>query len=945
MWKSLTEFTSGFIPTGEITEEKYPENGLLDVLNFEHGTTIGALQTRGKYDTLYSDFPLYSGLPARIKSWTVDKPSPKSLILIVMRSRNLLFASHDTEATNPSNATYWTFTAGGGTLVPNSDSFDLVTGHIGDKVTAPTASTKMTQVVTTNITEIRSRGFDTAIFSIYLKITSAANVTLRMTTNGTGGGTFTQTASVTTSWARYNVSHAIAADCTSITVEWQSTGTNALSFWGAQLEGCMAGNPIPTAYGESFNVQCPYSLWMRSRWDFTAQADANPNAWVDGWQNLTEVLYTDIQDYTATGNKIHLKNSSGYAPKKLTTFFNNYFNHWLVRKAGPNVADGANCYIGTSTYDGSTDCVVNGIGFTQYSWSGYKGHFIHKSWITTSGLFTSIGITDESIRIITAYDRVYTTFGNLIPPMVVQFIPSTSSNPFNSLLGQYNMFYADVLSKVGGLVSNTIGYDCIAQGSFSTTTTTGGTIANGFYYATLVLVLDNGIRIPEQASSFSITTGNNSVIIVATLTAIALTPRVTAVEVYVGNSASSNSQFLYATYYNTNVNWIDSGYYLKVTATLTTTPDSAAHTLLQNTARSNTIELRGSGKYLEYLGGRIYLGAPVESDDYLRFSSIRGITQEFCCFPFSQSDGYGFVAVEEGTSDTIRGIATTPDSDLAIFKGRGVYIYEVMSGSAGTRRLRQAFKGIGISSGKEGLLCKSPAGVFFADDNDVYLYSGGYSYPKRITQNKIRNYWNATYRTATYLKSVYNYQLNEYWIIANCSPMSSATYATILRYMVTTDSWSIMRFKTGLGPMWDIDEHDSLVPVALFSGSIIKIDINGATGLYDTCSVTTGKIKLDTDMKSSYLLGVKIKYVSDTTPVQIKVLLDNDAAVRSGMSATIPATTAGRVTEVERAFKYSAPAKYATIQVLPVTASTTIGRIDSLALDVIPVEPKEVRGK
>ena len=186
----------------------------------------------------------------------------------------------------------------------------------------------------------------------------------------------------------------------------------------------------------------------------------------------------------------------------------------------------------------------------------------------------------------------------------------------------------------------------------------------------------------------------------------------------------------------------------------------------------------------EYINGRMYVAPVSDNNRYIRFSSIRGLVSEIDMFPFSESEGYGYVVLpEDFSTGEITGLVQTPTNDLLIFNDNSTCVYETSLGQSFSKKIKSWYKDIGCISQRI-IVSESDYGIFWCDKNNIYWLKPGTWDPERIGSGRVaglhRKYVD---NNANDMFALWSSKDKEYWI---CYPNDEF----ILRYSPQFNNWN-----------------------------------------------------------------------------------------------------------------------------------------------------------
>jgi hypothetical protein len=331
------------------------------------------------------------------------------------------------------------------------------------------------------------------------------------------------------------------------------------------------------------------------------------------------------------------------------------------------------------------------------------------------------------------------------------------------------------------------------------------------------MVIDGNQRYPVWEGSHTLGGGKSAIDITPWISAEFFSPRLTAIEVYIGDNtalATDATGYYYSVKVYTSVaGWVEnnSAYTLDYTLTVAALDTVQPSLFLNLGGRPPDCETRAKFNIQKYLLGRIFIANVAEGTAMIRFSNINGLTEELDVFAYT-SDGYGYILIEAGLGEQIKALGITIENDLLICKSRSTHVYQIQSGNATAKRLRQLFNGIGANSQRS--LVSTDVGNFWYDYNDIYWYQGGYSNPVRISEGKLRQWWRRLDQAnidASF--ALYNRALNEFWIVID-DGISLSTY------LESVDVW---RSDTGIA----VSSGSTYIP---FNSALID-----AYSLFVTC--------------------------------------------------------------------------------------------------------------
>lgn len=142
-------------------------------------------------------------------------------------------------------------------------------------------------------------------------------------------------------------------------------------------------------------------------------------------------------------------------------------------------------------------------------------------------------------------------------------------------------------------------------------------------------------------------------------------------------------------------------------------------------------------------------------------------------FPYDEETGFGYLIVDQSKINLV--LAVSPTNDMVIYTNEGIYVYFIQpSGSGVFRQLRLGSGSISIASRNSltTVLNGDPAtdGLFWCDNNGVYVYFGGLQPPENLITLTHKKYWDAIPESRkTNAVGFYNPARKEYWLSLGAS--------------------------------------------------------------------------------------------------------------------------------------------------------------------------------
>ncbi len=267
----------------------------------------------------------------------------------------------------------------------------------------------------------------------------------------------------------------------------------------------------------------------------------------------------------------------------------------------------------------------------------------------------------------------------------------------------------------------------------------------------------------------------------------------------------------------------------------------------------------------EYINGRMYVAPVSDNNRYIRFSSIRGLVSEIDMFPFSESEGYGYVALpEDFSTGEITGLVQTPTNDLLIFNDNSTCVYETSLGQSFSKKIKSWYKDIGCISQRI-IVSESDYGIFWCDKNNIYWLKPGTWDPERIGSGRVaglhRKYVN---NNASDMFALWSSKDKEYWI---CYPNDDF----ILRYSPQFNNWN---------KLWLIDDivegidSDGVVYLLSTNSNIIHKVSNTGT-LLNAPYIKTPFISNENNSEMT-LTDIEMLFNVSTGEILVGITLDRD---------------------------------------------------------------------
>lgn len=808
--QNIQRFDKGYISPLDIDTLKAIEGALADCRNVEINDRLYAVRSADGF-TSFLQSPAYSGESLAFRMWSnVDGDIP----VLVKQSNNLLLYSEDFEISSK-----WVFNPAGATLLPNFSSGPT---RFADRIASPTDSTALTQSLDSSHLYLVSGR--TIVFSLYVKASNGGEIILKV---NDGVSETSETFSATTSYTRISLSHNTATEISSLSVQIQfSAQYSHIDIFGAQLEINDSGSP--SAYGKT-------TLYVRPIYVFVYVNNA--------WLELTESVAGVVTSATANGFAI---SNFNYA--------DGYFEHWRVLVGG-------SLLLYVYSYDNSTKefDVVTSITPGQVV---VLSRFIHWSETPYLSLDNLNHVQFDAIR-----DELRLTVSSSVRPLIIKRLNPASyfpaaSKPIIFSTPRYNLLYS---SHIGVSIPAMIGApgasgsEHVGIGLVSLSEGVGGSLEAGRYYVSVVMLIE-AQRFVVALTSIDVAVNGSTILVTLSSIPKFFSPRLSRIEVYAGTARDENSLSLTHSVLMASSQWQYVAGEYRCTVVISSI-DSTQPTLLQQLGRSAVVETRARFSLHTYTRGRRYVAS--DSSDIVRFSHIRVLTE--CLDDFQYSNEVGYIAIEAGTSESIRALSVLFDGSLLIFKERMLYLYE-----AGTsRRLIRAFDGVGVSNPR--CIVTTQYGVFWHDDYDVYHYNG--SSIQSIGLGRV----SAKLRTFQLQNTfaIFNKRLSEYWLFI------PGDTTLIFRYSVQYNNWNIL----------ELSAHVVDASIAAITGQVIICLRNGALYAHGGYSLlTTPYIQTHRFVvpgTDSGLVELEAFY-STTSPLTLAVLVNDEPTVRNGNSIVLP---------------------------------------------------------
>lgn len=842
--ESFDKFDLGFVSAYDIDTHKVPKNALSDCLNLEINRPLMMLSQSLGYDTDVA-LPSYSGSrTVAMKRWSVDNPSNKEIITLIRASENLLRYSEDFEMSSK-----WTLTAGGATLTPNFGSIAGI--RCSDRITNGSSTTAISQSVSINI-----HGAHT--FSVYFSKTNASQI--RVTIIEGGNSTTNSSVDASGTIQRVSVTRTIASSPVTVKIDFpDATGTETFDIWGAQIEK----SATATGYGYTVDQPKPYYIFMYPYWDGAA--------WVDAWTELTEQRAGKLTSVVAA-TSVSIANMDGA---------NDFYNNWRIY----DISIGEYLYVydyTASTGTFRTDRTTGATSGNEVVMSKFM------SMYESPLLSTSANIDETKISFVEVYGALRISFGATNRPMIIKYIKVVNAIHGAGLPDiAYNVFGLFNTSMAGSQIATTVTAENLGlySGVGTNATATGVGLAAGTYFASAVMVVD-GQRILIRRSGATAVTAAHALGMGLYMLDFAFNPRLTKIEFYLGTENNDWSQVLTKTITIDSPSgaWIRQAEKLYPTYPVTVIGndgiDYTQPSLLQNMGRSSELDTRNKFNLQHYLRGHIFTGQSYNvngGSDQMRFSTIQILTEDLDLYPYSESEGYGYIIVESGSAETIVGFASTRDNDLMIFKERSSHLYEIQSGGV-NKRLVRVFESVGLSTSHG--ITQSDYGVFWYDKNGVYQYAGGVNAPQIVSDGRITRYIQNV--LAPYLPTsfaTFNRKLKENWIFVQRSGAIGSTIASdyiVLRYSPEYKNWNLLQL--------------DFVPISAsenMSGEVVMI---GATTNVFKYGYSTNPLSSGYIVTHPFSFGTpspkiveNIKAIYNTNAnLKVSILVNDESSARSG---------------------------------------------------------------
>lgn len=946
--KIFNEFSLGFISPLDVDTTKVPSEALADVRNFEINNPLLLLKGSPGFEIPeeYGELPPWSGSDTiGMRVWSVERPSPKDVLILVRKSKNILLHSEF----------YLGWEDNGGVTKGDNVQFEVdnSVGRTGINIESGASSGYI------------EKGLDVPDgTNIQFSMFTRSNYTVTLRVIDSSGSDSISIPSSGNIWVRNSVTRTVSSNA-SIRVELDAN--NNVDIYGPQVEIKGDGDPEDMSeYGYTTNTPNPNYIWMFPRWD--------GSDWVNEWTEITE------QRLAVSGNiSNNVINAEFGVP-------DDYLKGWQLSVASEDISD-----LQEMTIVGNTSTNVTVI---STSIGPLRGLYASRSPVMSETNLNNI----DDVRFTEALGRLYISFGKERRPFVLFYhnkparfnglYPSINSfildyqTHFFPILRQDNLLSASNFERFGmeysvdettigeavaasgkliiselpdpppGLYkpvpfnlrigSNVLGFDLFTEspediatgvnalslvsathtgdrsgGTVEITAATAGADGNnilfsnedgtwtdyvefvpdsgtleggldtdsvepGDYYIHLVITLENGTKLLyREAEPLVVLSTTKSLEITISLGQVGFLSRINRIEGYIGDTEDYISMYKQFTLTSNSEDWDVDGVRLKAVVVLSKLKEPLeTTTMLQDMFRNPNLEVRSRFDNLHYLGGRIFVSNIPENPNFVRFSNIRGITEEVDIFPFSESEGFGYIYTDPGASDEIRALGTSIDGNLMIFRGAETSIYEVSSGREFQRRFFVLFKGIGVAH-QNALVEQTDFGSFWYDERGMYWYRGGISQPERIDVGRVSNYFKQFREYINDSFAVFNHRVNEYWIFVR---KSESDYE-IIRFSPLFNNFNIMSLDTDT-PQQSASVTRSGDVLVSTRKKILEYNPHGNSKNLKTSIAHTHKIRIGTSRDDKQLDEL---FIEGNSPhnYTMQLFINDEVTTRHGNSKTI----------------------------------------------------------
>ncbi|MBU0598996.1 hypothetical protein KKF61_08500, partial [Patescibacteria group bacterium] len=657
---------------------------------------------------------------------------------------------------------------------------------------------------------------------------------------------------------------ATAVDYPRVSLEFFSSET--VYIWGSQLDEASAA----TIYGYTTGWLMPYYFWIRPYY--------NGTAWVDDWCELTEMRAGKITGWGGGASvQFGISSDAAYPGTYGIDGTNDYYNRWHILKYDNNAIGGQIIDYVTSTgytfWSSTYGFIVNTqpVILTKTPAFLYDGPYY--SWAS--------GNPTENVVISVLGEVVRVSISPDCTPVYIKFFDVSEIFAGATAGGALAKLYYNEFVLTARELDN-YGSDNFV--SLSNAQSAGGSLTLlSTYRIWIIGVFDNFQRVALGYSDVTLTGANTRITPTMRIHPLHFTSRLTSVRLYVQSGIildPSITYFLQEFFLNV-VTWTGGGqvYYTKDGTNIDSLP-TTENTLLEDLVWVPTLESIPRYSIETYLNGRSYI-AGTTNPNYMRFSSIRGIVSEPDVFPFSESEGYGYIVVGEEPNNKIVGIVPVGGIDLLILKERSAHVYDI---SSYPHRLSEIFRGIGASTTKC-IVYNNDYGVFWYDANDVYWYGGGTEPPRRISSGKLRQYIRKVlYQYLPYSFATFNRKTAEYWIFTQISGTPGAgTVADhcVLRYSPEYDNWNILRFPSKPAVINEDSDGDiEYLPALIATSGYIREWGYGRTTNLATASFKTHKLPLSSPYQDKMLKEIGMEYEFTGANSSLQIFINDEVSQR-----------------------------------------------------------------
>ena len=865
--EQLNRFNLGFISPYDVDTEKVPSNAFADCLNIEVNDPLVGIRATEMGEYYYLGIGANTGSKTiAYKKFMINYPERKEISLLIKQSENLLRFSEDFEVP------YDSYTGFSGWI---HDTGLTVTPNI---INAPFTSRRADRINGSNGLKLSQRFSEmtfvtgrTYNFSVFMNAPSYDDHPIKIRISDGDGHTETSCIPFNGIWTRFNVTRTLSNNGAGwATVEIEFTSTRSVYLWGAQV----TESSELREYGYTTVYTKPYYFFMRP---YTLSASGG---WIDSWLELNEMRAGLIQGWGG-GEQFSVSSDIDGT--------NDYYQNWAIVNAH-NFSEGSII----TKYESSTHTFY--VGPIKFLSNGkpvvlcrsaamFSKFYINSDWAVEDASYTE----NNDLWFTQIGDDIRINLSENYAPFYIG-LRKSSQFGFNGANRKpnFNGFFLSLRDLRNHLAAPnqsrklaTLEYSDVVYQS-------GGSLKpDTTYRLWMVGIFDGSQEVLLGYDDIYVSSTQNALTPYLDIYPALLTPRLTSIKIYIHEGNNTDFDTTYYLYTSTNSNWTiadetsSQDCYRLVFPTVNDI-DTTQDVLSGEFTYNPLLDISPRYKTELYLNGRSYITSRAYQQ-IVRFSSIRTIVSEPDIFPFSYSDGYGFFAISDAGGEYITALCPL-GRDLLVLSNKRVYTYMITSMP---HQLLTVFNGIGCYSSKV-VAYNTDYGTFWCDENDIYWYIGGTEPPKRISLQKISQYWRKV--LSKYLSTaftIYYKRLNEYWIFIQVSGnlgSSAAEDYKVFRYSIANDNFNILQFNE-VPFNFTFTEDGYLILLSYDSyGTLVSMEWGRDTSFcFPNAYFMTHKLTFGTAYTEKMLKEVGVEY-NITHGFDIKLYINDESNERVAIS-------------------------------------------------------------